>query len=147
MVGLLHVFSLREIQPALSEVEGKDLGFAFSANQQPANIARRGSFGLGGFAHHQLGRELLVDRNIIALLHHRAYAFEHDAHRGAAHLLHRLADSGERRHANASKGNVVEANHGALSGDLHTSFFQGADGAQRGHVIEGHNGAEVALLL
>ena len=61
--------------------------------------------------------------------------------------FHGLADGGERRRVKGAGGNVVKADDGAMFGNAQSGFGQRADGAEGGHVIEGHEGGEGTLLF
>src|SRR5208283_4582429 len=63
-----------------------------------------------------------------------------------AHRFHRLPNGGQRRSAQRRGRHIVEANHRTMLRYAQAAPGQGSYGAERGHVIEGQQSSELALL-
>ena len=74
-------------------------------------------------------------------------ALENNADRIRTHRLHGLANGGERRSTESRGGDIVEADHRTMLRHAQAGFGQGADGAEGGHIVEGQQARELALLL
>jgi tetratricopeptide (TPR) repeat protein len=73
-------------------------------------------------------------------------AIEHNLDCAGAHGLHGLAHGGERRSVESRRRHIVEANDRAMLGNAQASLVQRADCAEGGHVVEGEQSGEWALL-
>src|SRR5271168_1642876 len=67
--------------------------------------------------------------------------------RQAAHLLHRLADSGEAGRAYGGEGYIIETDHRTVFGDAAAGSTQSTDRAECSEVVEGQDRRELDALV
>src|SRR6202034_4932919 len=78
---------------------------------------------------------------------YRVDPFKNNADRIRAHRFHGLTHGGEWRGTKSRGGNIVETNHGAVLGHAQPGLSQGANSTVGGHIVEGEQRGEGALLL